>query len=299
MLRCETAILVAVRIDLHTHSAVSDGTDSPAELVRLAAEAGLDVIALTDHDTTEGWAAAVAALPDGLALVRGMEMSCSGRAEDGGAEVEVHLLAYLFDPHNRAMEAELERLRDERDGRLRKMAELMAADGLPIDPDAVMDSVGASAGRPHLARALVDAGIVPTVGDAFHKLLSRDSPYYVGKGNTELGAAVDLVKAAGGVSVIAHARAHKRGRLLAVDHIEELVERGLGGLEIDHPDHDAAGRALLTGIAASHDLIVTGSSDYHGANKHVRLGDYQTRPESLEAIAERATGVEIVGGKWA
>ena len=145
-----------MRIDLHTHSTSSDGTDSPAELVRNAAAAGLDVVAITDHDTTAGWAEAVDALPPGLTLVRGMEMSCVGQGEDG-YPVAVHLLAYLFDPSDRAFADERERLRAERTDRLRAMAELMAFDGLPIDPDDVLASAGPSAGRPHLARALVAA----------------------------------------------------------------------------------------------------------------------------------------------
>ncbi|MBF6264397.1 PHP domain-containing protein [Nocardia farcinica] len=282
-----------MRIDLHTHSTASDGTDTPAELVRHAAAAGLDVVAITDHDTTSGWAEAVAALPRGMTLVRGMEMSCIGLGEDGWP-VPVHLLAYLFDPADRSFAEERERLRAERVERLRAMAERMAADGLPIDPDAVLASAGPSAGRPHLARALVAAGVVPTVDAAFTDLLAPHGRYYAEKADTPLHRAVRMIAAAGGVSVLAHTRARKRGRLLALDDIRELAGLGLGGLEIDHPDHSAADRALLTDLAAELDLITTGSSDYHGTNKTIRLGEFTTDPEQFERLVARATGVPVV-----
>ncbi|WP_194815291.1 PHP domain-containing protein [Nocardia sp. XZ_19_385] len=282
-----------MRIDLHTHSNASDGTDTPAELVRNAAAAGLDVVAITDHDTTSGWAEAVDALPAGLTLVRGMEMSCVGLGEDGWP-VPVHLLAYLFDPADSSFAEERERLRAERVDRLRAMAERMAADGLPIDPDAVLASAGASAGRPHLARALVNAGVVPTVDAAFTDLLAPHGRYYAEKADTPLRRAVEMIAAAGGVSVLAHARARKRGRMLALDDIRDLTTRGLGGLEIDHPDHSAADRAVLSDLAAELGLLSTGSSDYHGANKTIRLGEFTTDPAQFEALVGKASGVAVV-----
>jgi len=284
-----------VRIDLHTHSTASDGTDRPAALVRAAAEAGLDVVALTDHDTTAGWGEAVEALPPGLRLVRGMEMSCTGRGEDG-APVAVHLLAYLFDPHQPVFVAELERLRGERVQRIRAMGEAMAADGLPVDVDAVLEEAGPSAGRPHLARALVAAGVVPTVADAFTDLLSPRGRYYVPKADTPLADAVAMVRSAGGVTVVAHARARARGRILALDHIEELAELGLAGVEADHPDHDADDVRTMRDLARGLGIVVTGSSDYHGANKEVRLGRFTTHPAAYEELLDRATGVEVVVG---
>jgi predicted metal-dependent phosphoesterase TrpH len=284
-----------VRIDLHTHSTASDGTDSPSELVAVAARAGLDVLAITDHDTTAGWAEAVAALPPGLTLLRGMEMSCVGRGEDGHP-VEVHLLAYLFDPAHRAFAEERERLRAERVDRLRAMARLMAADGLPIDPDAVLADTRV-AGRPHLARALVDAGVVVSVEAAFAGPLAVDGPYYVAKADTPLEHAVDLIAAAGGVSVLAHARARRRGRLLALEHIRDLARRGLGGLEIDHPDHGPADRAVLRELADELDLVRTGSSDYHGVNKAVAMGECTTEPTQFEELTARARGVAVVSGR--
>lgn len=288
-----TVRLEGVRIDLHTHSTASDGTDSPAELVRNAAAAGLDVVAITDHDTTAGWSEAVDALPKGMTLVRGMEMSCVGLGEDGWP-VPVHLLAYLFDPTDRCFADERERLRAERVDRLRAMAERMRADGLPIDPDAVLASAGPSAGRPHLARALVEAGVVASVDAAFIELLAPHGPYYAEKADTPLRRAVEMIATAGGVSVLAHTRARKRGRLLALDDIRELATLGLGGLEIDHPDHSAADRALLGGLAAELGLLTTGSSDYHGANKTIRLGEFTTDPAQFEELAGKATGVSVI-----
>ncbi len=282
-----------VRIDLHTHSNASDGTDTPAQLIGKAAAAGLDVVALTDHDTTSGWAEAVEALPPGLTLVRGMEMSCVGNGEDGWP-VPVHLLAYLFDPADECFAQERERLRAERIVRLRAIAEHMAADGLPVDPDEVMASAGPSAGRPHLARALVNAGVVPTVDAAFEDLLAPHGRYYVEKADTPLQRAVEMVAAAGGVSVVAHPRARKRGRLLALDHIRELASLGLGGLEIDHIDHSAEDREILRGLAAELGLVTTGSSDYHGANKTIRLGEFTTDPTQFEEIVGKATGVPVI-----
>lgn len=287
-----------MRIDLHTHSTASDGTDTPAELVRAAADAGVDVLAITDHDTTAGWAPAAAALPPGLQLVRGMEMSCEGRGEDG-RPVAVHLLAYLFDPSAPDFAAERERLRRERVARLHAMADRMAADGLPIDPDAVMAAAGPAVGRPHLARALVAAGVVDSVGDAFTHLLSTRSPYYVEKADTPLERAVEMVTAAGGVSVVAHARARSRGRLLSLDHIRELADHGLGGLEVDHPDHDVDDVAVLRSLAAELDLFTTGSSDYHGTNKTIALARHTTDPDDFAALVARASGVPVLAGPTA
>ncbi|MFC9967064.1 PHP domain-containing protein [Nocardia ignorata] len=282
-----------MRIDLHTHSTASDGTDTPAELVRHAAASGLDVVAITDHDTTGGWAEAEAARPPGLTLVRGMEMSCTGMGEDG-FPVPVHLLAYLFDPADRGFAEERERLRAERIARVRAMAELMVADGLPIDPEAVLAGAGPAAGRPHLARALVAAGVVASVDAAFVDLLAPHGPYYAEKVDTPLPRAVQLIADAGGVSVLAHVRARKRGRLLALDEIRNLAGLGLTGLEIDHPDHSDADRAVLTELSGELGLVRTGSSDYHGSNKTIAIGACRTDPEQFEALIGKASGVPVI-----
>jgi predicted metal-dependent phosphoesterase TrpH len=287
------------RIDLHTHSTASDGTDAPAEVVAVAATAGLDVVALTDHDTTSGWAAAADALPAGLALVRGAEFSCVVPGRDGGKDIPVHLLGYLFDPEHPAIVAEQTRLRVEREARLRRMTENMAAAGFPVDVDAVFALLpdGASAGRPHLARALVGAGVVRSVDEAFATLLYTGSPYYVEKVDTPAATAVEMVRAAGGVVVFAHPLARRRGRVVDEQAIADLATAGLSGLEVDHPDHAPDDRALLRGLAAELDLVTTGSSDYHGTNKTTPIGAETTDPAQFEALVARAAAdVEVLAG---
>jgi predicted metal-dependent phosphoesterase TrpH len=282
-----------VLIDLHTHSTASDGTDSPADLVRAAGATGLDIVAITDHDTTAGWAEAVAALPAGLALVRGMEMSCEGRGEDG-RPVAVHLLAYLFDPAHAAFARERERLRTERIVRIRAMAELMMEDGLPIDADEVLAEAGPAAGRPHLARALMRAGVVGSVGEAFVDLLAPRGRYFVDKSDTPLDDAVQLVAEAGGVSILAHGRARTRGRLLSLDHVRDLAGAGLHGLEVHHPDHSSDDARVLQELADELGLVVTGSSDYHGTNKAIRLGEFTTDADEFDTLVSKASGVQVV-----
>ncbi len=291
--------LHTVRIDLHAHSNASDGTDTPAELVRAAAAAGLDVVALTDHDTTAGWAEAVEALPAGLRLIRGAEFSAV-TPDSAGNQISVHLLGYLFDPTSQAITTEQARLRDERRMRLRTMAERMAADGFPIDPDALLAGLAPEtpAGRPHLARALMAAGVVGSVRDAFDRYLAPTGPYYAGRADTDVATAVGMVRAAGGVAVLAHPFARRRGPVVSPEMIAELAAEGLAGVEADHPDHTQEDRAALRGLAAELDLLVTGSSDYHGANKPVRLGQESTDPQTLERIEELATlsWVSVVAG---
>ena len=287
------------RIDLHTHSTASDGTDAPAEVVAAAAAAGLDVVALTDHDTTSGWAAAADALPAGLSLVRGAEFSCVVPGPGGSKDIPVHLLGYLFDPEHPAIVAEQTRLRVEREARLRGMTEKMAAAGFPVDVDAVFALLpdGASAGRPHLARALVGAGVVGSVDEAFATLLYTGSPYYVEKVDTSAARAVEMVRAAGGVAVFAHPLARRRGRVVDEQAIADLATAGLAGLEVDHPDHAPEDRALLRGLAAELGLVVTGSSDYHGTNKTTPIGAETTDPAQFEALVARAAAdVEVLAG---
>lgn len=289
-----------VRIDLHTHSRVSDGTDSPAELVAAAADAGLDVVALTDHDTTAGWAEAVAALPPGLTLVRGAELSCT--SPDGrGRTCTVHMLAYLFDPDSPTIVTEQRRLRGERRERVRRMAIRMREDGLPVDPDDLMARLppGSSAGRPHLAMALERAGLVSSVNEAFARYLNNSGRYYLPKADTPVFDAIRMISEAGGVTVLAHAFASTRGRTVTPEVIHELAAAGLSGIEVDHPDHDETARTRLRAIAAELDVPVTGSSDYHGHNKVVRLGQETTAPEMFDALAARATGSPLMIGKAA
>jgi len=294
----------APRIDLHTHSTASDGTDAPEALVAIAATAGLDVVAITDHDTTGGWAQAAAALPPGMRLVRGAEFSCTsptgrdGSPDDPG-DVAVHLLGYLFDPEHEAIVAEQSRLRHERHHRLVGMTEKMKADGYPVDIETVFAYLpdGASAGRPHLARALVAAGVVESVNEAFAKLLYTGSPYYVPKSDTPVRVAVEMVRAAGGVAVFAHPLGRTRGRVVEPSVLVELAAAGLGGVEVDHPDHAPEDRALLRGLAAAHGLVATGSSDYHGSNKTTPIAAETTAADALDALVERAVnGIPVLTG---
>jgi predicted metal-dependent phosphoesterase TrpH len=286
------------RIDLHTHSTASDGTDSPTELVAAAHAADVDVLAITDHDTTGGWAAAAEALPQGMQLVRGAEFSCVSPTGRDERPVSVHLLGYLFDPTHEAIVAEQSRLREERVTRLERITQRMADDGYPVDVESVFALVpdGTSAGRPHLARALVAAGVVDSVNEAFAKLLHNSSRYYVPKADTPVERAIAMVRAAGGVAVFAHALARRRGRVVEPSVIADLAAVGLAGVEVDHPDHDPADRELLRDLAKEHDLIVTGSSDYHGTNKSTPVAAETTAADALEELVARTSGVEVLTG---
>ena len=278
-----------MRIDLHTHSTASDGTLRPAELVLAAADAGLDVVALTDHDTTAGWDEAAAATPAGCTLVPGAELSCVTRVD--GRRISLHLLAYLFDRTEPTFAAARAHLRDSRLGRARRIVDHMTADGLPVTWAAVQDlSRGATVGRPHIARALVQAGAASTVDEAFARLLNSSSSYYVPKDDMDAFAAVRAVKAAGGVSVFAHPLARRRGPVVGDDVIVALAKAGLGGLEVDHTDQNDAERVHLRGLAADLHLVATGSSDFHGTNKTVPLGACTTDPVEYGAMVAAATG---------
>ncbi|MFH0179044.1 PHP domain-containing protein [Streptomyces cacaoi] len=281
-----------MRIDLHCHSTASDGTDTPAELVRNAGAAGLDVVALTDHDTTRGYAEAVAALPRGLTLVTGAELSCR---IDG---ISMHMLAYLFDPEEPALLAERELVRDDRVPRARSMVARLNELGVPVTWEQVARIAGeGSVGRPHVATALVELGVVPTVNDAFTgHWLADGGRAHVEKHETDPFEAIRLVKGAGGVTVFAHPGAGKRGRTVPESVIAELAAAGLDGIEVDHMDHDADTRARLRGLAADLGLLVTGSSDYHGSRKTCVLGEYTTDPEVYGEITRRATGAFPVPG---
>lgn len=281
-----------MRIDLHTHSTASDGTDTPAELVRKAAAAGLDVVALTDHDTTRGHADALAALPQGLTLVTGAELSCR---LDG---VSMHLLAYLFDPEEPALLAERELVRDDRVPRAKGMIAKLNALGVPVTWEQVARIAGdGSVGRPHVASALVELGVVGSVSDAFTpEWLADGGRAYVPKHETDPLEAVRLVKNAGGVTVFAHPAAVKRGRTVPESAIAELAAAGLDGIEVDHMDHDPDTRTRLRGLAGELGLLVTGSSDYHGSRKACVLGEFSTDPEVYGEITRRATGAFPVPG---
>jgi 3',5'-nucleoside bisphosphate phosphatase len=278
-------------IDLHTHSTASDGTEAPAVVVEQAVRAGLTTVGLTDHDTTLGWGeASDAARRLGIALVPGIEVSCSRRGRS------VHLLAYLPDPAHAGLCDELERARTSRDTRLERMVELMAADGIPVTLDEVLAQVdeGATAGRPHIADALLASGVVDHRDEAFDRWLGNAGPYYVGHYAPDPVHAVRVVRSAGGVAVVAHAHSVTRGRVLPDDLLAEMAEAGMAGIEARHRDHTPESVRHLTDLARGLGLFTTGSSDYHGAGKRNRLGENTTEPEVLERIEDLATGTEVV-----
>jgi predicted metal-dependent phosphoesterase TrpH len=276
-----------VRIDLHTHSSASDGTDTPAELVRNAVAAGLDVVALTDHDTVAGHGEAAAALAGtSLTLVPGAELSC----RVGG--ISMHMLAYLFDTAEPRLHEARELVRDDRVPRAHGMIAKLQELGVPVTWEMVARIAGdGSVGRPHIATAMVELGVVPTVSDAFTpEWLANDGRVYVEKHEFDPFEAIALVKAAGGVTVFAHPGAHKRGETVPDEVIAGLAAAGLDGLEVDHVDHDAPTRERLRGLARELGLLTTGSSDYHGSRKTVALGECVTHPEVYAEIAARASG---------
>lgn len=278
-------------IDLHTHSSASDGTDTPTGLVDAAVRAGIDVLAITDHDTVEGWAEAEAAIRStGLTLVRGIEISTNW------GDASVHLLGYLTDPQDEALMAELAQARDSRATRLERMVELLAADGIPITYDEVLTQVAedATPGRPHIADALIANGTISHRDEAFERWLSNDSPYYVRHYAPDPVRACELVRAAGGVPVLAHPFTRTRGEGVTDTLIESMYAAGLAGLEAFHRDHGPSEIERALGLASRLGLLVTGSSDYHGTGKLNRLAENTTAPEVLEAIESQASGVTAV-----
>jgi predicted metal-dependent phosphoesterase TrpH len=278
-----------MRIDLHTHSTASDGTLTPAELMVDAAAAGLDVVALTDHDTTAGWASASGALPPGLTLLPGAELSCRWYAAD--PPIPLHLLGYLFDPSDDALTTELARVREVRERRAERMVELMRADGIDVTWDEVREYAGdGTVGRPHLAQALIRRGLAGTVSEAFAPEL-LGARYRVPKQDIDVFTALRLVCDAGGVAVFAHPRATRRGRVVPDQLIAEMAAAGLFGLEADHEDHSLRERAHVRTLAAELGLVTTGSSDFHGTNKPVQLGANTTAPEVYEQIVAAGTGM--------
>jgi predicted metal-dependent phosphoesterase TrpH len=283
-------------IDLHAHTNASDGSDTPHQLVQNAVAAGLHTVAITDHDTTAGWdeaSAVTQGLQTAFTLIRGTEFSCVH--EGDGAPISLHLLGYLFDPEAEALKAERARLRESRLGRGEAIVDALVAGGYPISWQQVIDIAdGGAVGRPHIGQALVQAGVVDTVTDAFAHLLSSSSPYYVPKLEMPAVKAIGLIRQAGGVPVIAHPWARKRGRILNEEALRELVAAGLLGIEVDHIDHAPDDRLRLSELVAEWGLFGTGSSDYHGTRKSVRLGAETTSPESLQRLLSQASGVPVI-----
>lgn len=280
-------------IDLHTHTRHSDGTTTPAENAALAAAEGLDGLALTDHDTVAGWEEAVAACArHRLRFVPGVELS----TEDRG--LSVHILGYWVDPEEPMLAAEYTRLRDERRLRAGRILARLEDLGVGVEPEAVRRIAGsAPLGRPHIAQAMVDAGRVESMDAAFDHYLADGGPAWVPKHAVTPEEGVRLIRGAGGAAVLAHPglRDPDVGEELAL--LDRLCQVGLAGVEADHAGHRPAARAYWRRVAAERDLLVTGSSDFHGARKEAKIGASTTPVGTVDALRERAAAAMTAGGR--
>jgi hypothetical protein len=278
-------------IDLHTHTTASDGTDSPFALVKKALATGVTTLGITDHDSTAGWAEAVTAIQPQIQLVLGAEVSCL--TTDG---ISVHMLGLLFDGEDEQMQQMLSDSRDTRLPRMRKMVALLQADGFDISLEDVYKAAPdqATIGRPHLADALVAKKIVATRDEAFADLLHNESKYYVTHAAPTPADAIETIKSAGGVAVIAHPFASRRGQILTADSFQDLVAAGLDGIEVHHRDQNAAEQQVLTEIARELHLVTTGASDYHGTGKLNSMAENTTHPAQWEALEARASARRVV-----
>ncbi|MCC2029388.1 PHP domain-containing protein [Microbacterium sp. YMB-B2] len=272
--------------DLHLHSNHSDGTENPGQVVRQAHANGIRTLALTDHDRTTGWdEAASTAGALGMTFIPGMELSAKHQWRS------VHVLGYLFDPEDAALRAETERIRDDRVGRAERIVRNIGRDYALTWADVLEQTTAdATVGRPHIADALVAQGIVRDRSEAFDGILHPREGYYEPHYAPDPLTAVRLITDAGGVAIIAHPVTAGRDRMMPLAFIEELIAAGLGGFEIDHRENTESGKRTLRALAAKHDLIVTGSSDYHGAGKPNRPGENTTSDEMVARIIDAATG---------
>ena len=278
-------------IDLHTHTTASDGTDSPFALVKKALATGVTTLGITDHDSTAGWAEAITAIQPQIQLVLGAEVSCL--TTDG---ISVHMLGLLFDGEDEPIQQMLSDSRDTRLPRMRKMVALLQADGFDISLEDVYQAAPdqATIGRPHLADALVAKKIVATRDEAFADLLHNESKYYVTHAAPTPADAIATIKRAGGVAVIAHPFASRRGQILTADTFQDLVAAGLDGIEVHHRDQNAAEQQVLTEIAGELHLVTTGASDYHGTGKLNAMAENTTHPAQWEALEARANARRVV-----
>jgi len=277
-------------IDLHTHTNASDGTDSPSELIDKAINRGINILALTDHDTTRGWSEASSALlnhssQSSMKLVLGAEISCQD--ENG---ISIHMLGLLFDPDYQPLFEVLERTRENRHSRMERIIARLNEARIDITLEEVnaQRKGDATLGRPHLADALVARGHVASRDEAFAALLHNKSKFYINHYSPSPVETIKLIKAAGGVAVIAHPLASQRGRTISMDLFESLISAGLDGIEVDHRDHSESEKSELLRFAIENELIVTGSSDYHGTGKLNQLAEYTTHPRQWEALEARA-----------
>ena len=280
-----------MRADLHVHSNASDGTDAPAEVIRRAARAGLDAVALTDHDTVAGHEQARRALPDSLTLVPGMELSCQLAGHS------LHLLAYLFDPGHPELAAELVRIRDDRVLRARAMVGRLAELGVDVSWDQVAAIAGSAVvGRPHIARAMAASGAIAEPREAFTRdWIADGGRAYVDRYALEPVHAIRLVQAAGGAAVLAHPRASREGHV-SDSEIARLAAVGLAGVEVFHPDQPDSERASL--LALTHDLglLASGGSDDHGRLTGHRIGSQVAAANVYQKLISITTGAQPLRG---
>ena len=278
-------------IDLHTHTTCSDGTDSPFALVKKALAAGVTTLAITDHDSTAGWGEAVSAIQPQIELVLGAEVSCL--TTDG---ISVHMLGLLFNGEDSEIQQMLADSRDTRLPRMRKMVELLSADGINISLDDVYRATpeGATVGRPHLADALVANGVVASRDEAFLDLLNNSSKYYVTHAAPTPEDAIRTIRRAGGVAVIAHPFASRRGQTITAATFADLVAAGMNGIEVHHRDQNTHEQETLTSIAQELNLVITGSSDYHGTGKLNGLAENTTNQAQWELLESLADARRVV-----
>jgi len=280
-----------MRADLHVHSNASDGTDDPAEVIRRAARAGLDAVALTDHDTVAGHEQARRALPDSLTLVPGMELSCQLAGHS------LHLLAYLFDPGHPELAAELVRIRDDRVLRARAMVGRLAELGVDVSWDQVAAIAGSAVvGRPHIARAMAASGAIAEPREAFTRdWIADGGRAYVDRYALEPVHAIRLVQAAGGAAVLAHPRASREGHV-SDEQIARLAAVGLAGVEVFHPDQPDSERASLLALAHDLGLLASGGSDDHGRLTGHRIGSEVAAANVYQELISITTGNQPLRG---
>lgn len=281
-------------IDLHTHTNISDGTDSPTALIQKALAEKISVLAITDHDSTAGINEAIATLLAGtsnMKLVPGAEISC--QTENG---TSVHILGLLFDLANTELQTVMANTRENRIGRMEKILARLRGAGIQIEMSDVLEQLadGATLGRPHLADALVKKGYFNSRDEVFSQILHNRSKYYVSHYSPKPHEAIALIKQAGGVAVIAHPLADRRGQVIDELDFQQLVSAGLDGIEVFHRDNNQSEQEQLIDFAIKNQLAVTGSSDYHGNGKLNKLAEFVTAPEEWEKLEARANARRVI-----
>ena len=291
------------RIDLHTHSTRSDGRGSPAQVMHEAKAAGLDIVALTDHDTTAGWAEAAEACAElGLGFVPGIELTTRAHVIDPETGQErrfaTHLLAYLPDPNNAELNAAMEESLSSRLGRLKAITDALSED-FDIAWEHVQELIsdGRTAGRPSIADAMLQRGIFEKRDELFDLVYPGSKYYQPNRGVPDTVEAIGLIRRAGGVPVIAHpmarSKAPAQGQPMPREHFVEMIQAGLAGFEVDHRDVPPHAREWLTQLASEFNLFTTGSSDYHGTGKDNLLGENLTSPAVLRRILVQVHSVSL------